>query len=83
MYGAKYSCADKFSFYVHLKAIRAYDVDIVNSTEETDQDRQRLKTYRRILRALGLMAEDYGSSVTNEREKRTEAVADASSINLT
>ena len=69
-YGAKYWCTDKFSFHVHLKAIRAYDVDIVNSTEETDGDWHKLKTYRRLLRALGLLAEDRGTSGT--KHKRNE-----------
>ena len=69
-YGAKYWCMDTFSFHVHLKAIRAYDVIIVNSTEETDGDWHRLKTFRRLLRALGLLAEDCGTSTT--KRKRSE-----------
>ena len=69
-YGAKYWCTNKFPFHVHLKAIRAYDVDIVNSTEETDKDWHKLKNYRRLLRALGLLAEDRSTGTT--KRKRDE-----------
>ena len=37
-YRAMYWCTDKYPFHVHQKAIRANDVDIFNSTEETDGD---------------------------------------------
>ena len=67
-YGAMYWCTNKFSFNVYLEAIRAYNVGIINSTEETDGDWHRLKTYRRLLRAL-LMVKDYGTRVMKRKRK--------------
>ena len=61
---------DKFSYNVHLKAIRAYNVDIVNCTEETNGDWDKLKTYRRLLLALGLLGED--CSTKSAKRKRKE-----------
>ena len=66
-YGAKYWCSDKFSFHVHLKAIKAYDVDIVNSTEDTDGDWTKLQDYRRLLRALGILPEERGPPAKRPR----------------
>ena len=39
-------------------------MDIVNSTDETDKNWHKLKTYRRLLRELRLLAEDRGTSET-------------------
>ena len=56
-----------FPFYIHVNATRAYDVDIVNFTEGTDGDWLILTTYRRLLRALELLAEDRGTSGTKHK----------------
>ena len=44
-------------------------MNIVNFMEESDGDWHRLKTYKRLLRALGLMAEDCGTSATKRRSE--------------
>ena len=66
-YGAKCWCSDKFSFHVQLKAIKAYTVDIVNFTEDTDGDWTKLLDYRRLLKALGILSEDRRSTVKRPR----------------
>ena len=58
---------EQFLFYVYLKAIRAYNVDIVNSTEDTVDDWHKLKTYKRLLRELGLLTEDRDTRKTKRK----------------
>ena len=43
-----------------MKAIKAYEVDIVNSTDDTDGDWINLLDYRRLLKALGRLRKDRG-----------------------
>ena len=74
-YGATHWCTDKFSFRVHLKAIRAYDLNTVNFTERNDGDWHKLKTYRSLLRALGLLVEDCGTAMT-KRKKNEDGKCD-------
>ena len=50
-----------------LKAIKAYAVDRVNSTEDTDDDWTKHQDYRRLLKALGILPEDRRSSAKRPR----------------
>ena len=64
---AKYWCSDKFSFRVHLKAFKAYTVDIVHRTDDSNGDWTKLQDYRPMLNALGIMPEDRRSPAKRPR----------------
>ena len=66
-YEVKYKCSDKFSFHVHLKAIKVHTIDIVTTTEEFDSDWSKVQDYRRLLKALGILTEDKRSSTKRPR----------------